>query len=261
MARVSGEEIGQLAGVDLLLARLATRQQFLDPRPELAARSTTKSIASRVRIVLEPRSQMFPITAQPGGRSSFGCVLKADSRVRPRPDPRREPDAPLLQRNKRIDLGLRTRQELISTMRLILAEQALPGPAAVHQPRPAGAACGTSSPLHGLYPAGRLDYDSEGLMLLTDFGPWQARISQPGSPFPKVYLAQVEGVAGRGGARAPATRRGARTTAPPCPPPRGSSTEPGWLWPRDPPIRVRKAIPTAWIELELREGGTARCGA
>ena len=46
----------------------------------------------------------------------------------------------------------------------------------------------------GLYPAGRLDYDSEGLLVLTDFGPWQARISQPGAPFPKVYLVQVEGV-------------------------------------------------------------------
>ncbi len=49
-------------------------------------------------------------------------------------------------------------------------------------------------PLRGVYPAGRLDYDSEGLLLLTDFGPWQARISQPGAPFPKLYLAQVEGV-------------------------------------------------------------------
>ena len=47
----------------------------------------------------------------------------------------------------------------------------------------------------GLYPAGRLDYDSEGLMVLTDFGPWQARLSQPGSPWAKRYLAQVEGTA------------------------------------------------------------------
>ena len=47
--------------------------------------------------------------------------------------------------------------------------------------------------LPGLYPAGRLDYDSEGLLLLTDFGPWQARISQPGSPLVKRYRVQVEG--------------------------------------------------------------------
>ena len=48
-------------------------------------------------------------------------------------------------------------------------------------------------PLHGVYPAGRLDYDSEGLLLLTDFGPWQARISKPGAPWPKRYRVQVEG--------------------------------------------------------------------
>ena len=108
-------------------------------------------------------------------------------------------------------------------------------------------------PLRGVYPAGRLDFDSEGLMVLTDFGPWQARISQPGSAFAKTYHVQVEGepdetalkrlrhgVQLKDGATLPAEVR--RVEAP------------GWLWERTPPIRSRKAIPTAWIELQLREG-------
>jgi 23S rRNA pseudouridine2457 synthase len=108
-------------------------------------------------------------------------------------------------------------------------------------------------PLHGVYPAGRLDYDSEGLLLLTDFGPWQARISQPRSPFPKVYLAQVEGVADDASLRR--LGDGVMLNDGPTLPVRARSVpEPDWLWIRDPPIRVRKAIPTAWIELELREG-------
>ena len=108
-------------------------------------------------------------------------------------------------------------------------------------------------PLHGVYPAGRLDYDSEGLLLLTDFGPWQARISQPRSPFPKVYLAQVEGVADDASLRR--LGDGVMPNDGPTLPARARSVpEPDWLWIRDPPIRMRKAIPTSWIELELREG-------
>jgi len=105
----------------------------------------------------------------------------------------------------------------------------------------------------GLYPAGRLDYDSEGLMVLTDFGPWQARISQPGAPFAKVYLAQVEGMpdeAALGRLRSGVELNDGVT----LPAPARRVPEPEWLWPRDPPIRARKAIPTAWVELELREG-------
>ena len=108
-------------------------------------------------------------------------------------------------------------------------------------------------PVRGVYPAGRLDYDREGLMVLTDFGPWQSRISQPGAPFPKRYLAQVEGAAGddvlkllRAGvvlADGPTRPAGACIVA-----------EPAWLWPRDSPIRYRKSIPTTWLELTLSEG-------
>jgi len=105
----------------------------------------------------------------------------------------------------------------------------------------------------GAYPAGRLDYDSEGLMVLTDFGPWQARISQPGSPFPKTYLAQVEGEPGE--AALQRLRTGVELKDGRTLPARAEAVpEPAWLWPRDPPIRFRRQIPTGWIELTLTEG-------
>jgi 23S rRNA pseudouridine2457 synthase len=105
----------------------------------------------------------------------------------------------------------------------------------------------------GAYPAGRLDYDSEGLMVLTDFGPWQARISQPGSPFPKTYLAQVEGVPGE--AALQRLRTGVDLNDGPTLPARAEAVpEPAWLWPRDPPIRYRRSVPDAWLELTLSEG-------
>ncbi len=107
--------------------------------------------------------------------------------------------------------------------------------------------------LPGLYPAGRLDYDSEGLMLLTDFGPWQARISQPGSPLVKRYRVQVEG-APTDETLEPLRRGLVLNDGPTRPTPARVIPEPEGLWPRDPPIRSRKAIPTAWLELELSEG-------
>ncbi len=105
----------------------------------------------------------------------------------------------------------------------------------------------------GVYPAGRLDFDSEGLILLTDDGRLQARISQPRSRLAKTYWAQVEGepadqqldeiVRGvtlkDGRARAIDARR---------------IGEPANLWDRDPPIRYRASIPTGWIEISLTEG-------
>jgi 23S rRNA pseudouridine2457 synthase len=158
----------------------------------------------------------------------------------------------LLQRNKRIDFVRRARQELISILRLVLLNkpfQVLPQFTSPDQRRCLRDLI--SAP--GLYPAGRLDYDSEGLVVLTDFGPWQARISQPGSPFPKRYLAQVEGVPDQ--AALERLRLGVTLSdGPALPAPARLVAEPGWLWPRDPPIRQRRAIPTAWIELELREG-------
>ncbi len=108
-------------------------------------------------------------------------------------------------------------------------------------------------PLRGVYPAGRLDFDSEGLMLLTDFGPWQARISQPDSALAKTYLAQVEGTATEDALAA--LRGGVTLSDGPTRPALAQAVgEPDWLWPRDPPIRFRKSVPTAWLELTLREG-------
>jgi 23S rRNA pseudouridine2457 synthase len=108
-------------------------------------------------------------------------------------------------------------------------------------------------PVPGVYPAGRLDFDSEGLMVLTDFGPWQARISQPGSPLVKRYRLQVEGDP-QDAALEPLRTGLVLNDGPTLPARARRIDEPAGLWPRQPPIRVRKAIPTAWIELELREG-------
>jgi 23S rRNA pseudouridine2457 synthase len=104
-----------------------------------------------------------------------------------------------------------------------------------------------------IYPAGRLDTDSEGLLLLTDDGALQTRISDPQHKLPKVYWAQVEGAPTD--AALDALRMGVKlndfTTMP-----AGAKLidEPANLWPRDPPIRFRAKIPTAWLEITLREG-------
>ena len=104
-----------------------------------------------------------------------------------------------------------------------------------------------------VYPAGRLDFDSEGLLLLTDDGPLQARISQPESKIQKRYWAQVEGDVGDeqilallqgmqlkdGSAKAVAAKR---------------IDLPSVLWDREPPIRSRKTVPDSWLEIVLSEG-------
>ena len=104
----------------------------------------------------------------------------------------------------------------------------------------------------GVYPAGRLDRDSEGLLLLTDDGRLQARIAEPRHKVAKTYLAQVEGVPGDDALRALCD--GVRLKDGMTAPARVRAIDPPDLWPRDPPIRVRKAIPDSWIELTITEG-------
>lgn len=105
----------------------------------------------------------------------------------------------------------------------------------------------------GVYAAGRLDKDSEGLLVLTDDGRLQARIADPKHKLEKTYWVQVEGVPdaaalgnlAAGVALNDGRTRPARAKAMPPPPD---------LWQRDPPIRVRKSVPDSWIELVIREG-------
>ena len=104
-----------------------------------------------------------------------------------------------------------------------------------------------------IYPAGRLDADSEGLMLLTDDGELQHEISHPKRKQPKVYLVQVDGVPDREALdrlRNPldlgdfVTQRSEVKHV----------EEPAWLWPRNPPIRVRQSQPTSWLTIKISEG-------
>jgi 23S rRNA pseudouridine2457 synthase len=108
-------------------------------------------------------------------------------------------------------------------------------------------------PLAGVYPAGRLDMDSEGLLLLTDDGALQARIADPRHKMLKAYWAQVEGAPDEE-ALARLRRGVALNDGPARPVMARLIDEPPGLWPRDPPIRYRAAIPARWIELSLREG-------
>jgi 23S rRNA pseudouridine2457 synthase len=103
-----------------------------------------------------------------------------------------------------------------------------------------------------VYPAGRLDADSEGLLLLTDDGALQARVADPRHKLEKVYWVQVEGEPAP--AALAALRAGVALPDGPTRPARVRRIPEPVLWPRDPPIRIRRAIPTAWLELGLREG-------
>lgn len=104
----------------------------------------------------------------------------------------------------------------------------------------------------GVYPAGRLDRDSEGLLLLTDDGRLQSRIADPKYKTAKTYLAQVEGDVAD--AAIATLRRGVDLKDGLTGPADVERIDAPDLWPRNPPIRVRKAIPDSWISLTIREG-------
>jgi 23S rRNA pseudouridine2457 synthase len=106
--------------------------------------------------------------------------------------------------------------------------------------------------LPGVYPAGRLDLDSEGLMLLTDDGKLQARIADPKFKMPKTYLVQVEGDAAPESLAA--LSRGVRLKDGLTLPAEAAVIPAPDLWPRDPPVRFRKSVPDCWLKLTIREG-------
>lgn len=107
-------------------------------------------------------------------------------------------------------------------------------------------------PVAGVYPAGRLDKDSEGLMLLTDDGRLQARIADPRHKLPKTYLVQVEGIVGD--AALARLRSGVLLNDGMTRPAEAEAITAPDLWPRDPPIRVRQTVPDSWLRLTISEG-------
>jgi len=107
-------------------------------------------------------------------------------------------------------------------------------------------------PVPGVYPAGRLDLDSEGLMLLTDDGRLQARIADPKFKQPKTYLVHVEG--DPNAAALDQLRAGVQLKDGITLPAEVARIDTPDLWPRDPPVRFRKSIPDCWLSLTIREG-------
>lgn len=105
----------------------------------------------------------------------------------------------------------------------------------------------------GVYAAGRLDRDSEGLLILTGDGRMQARLTDPRHRTPKTYYALVEGTPDE--AALGALRAGVALRDGPCRPAVVDAVpEPQWLWPRDPPVRLRKTVPDAWLRMTITEG-------
>lgn len=106
----------------------------------------------------------------------------------------------------------------------------------------------------GVYPAGRLDFDSEGLLVLTDDGTLAHRLTDPQHKLAKTYLVQVEGLPET--AQLDVLREGVVLGDGPTRPAQVEPLDvpPAWLWPRDPPVRFRKSVPDSWLRLTIREG-------
>ena len=104
----------------------------------------------------------------------------------------------------------------------------------------------------GVYPAGRLDFDSEGLLLLTNDGALAHRLTDPRHKQPKTYWLQVEGEPSAG--QLDAWRAGVELNDGPTLPAQVARIAPPALWPRDPPVRYRKTVADAWLEVTIREG-------
>ena len=104
-----------------------------------------------------------------------------------------------------------------------------------------------------VYAAGRLDHDSEGLLLLTDDGRLAHQLTDPRHKQAKSYLAQVDGAIDEVALQALCSGV-LLNDGPTLPADATLAVEPEWLWPRDPPVRFRKSIPTSWLSLTLREG-------
>jgi len=105
----------------------------------------------------------------------------------------------------------------------------------------------------GVYAAGRLDFDSEGLLILTDDGRLQQQLANPAYKLPKTYCVQVDGLITEEALNR--LRQGVQLKDGPTRPARARRIDPpAWLWPRNPPVRFRREQPTSWLELTITEG-------